>query len=91
MASTNTGKGVWLVDHFGDVYTEGDALYLGGLGGVTINAPIVGIAAAATGQGYILVGTDGGTFNYGVPFHGSVPGLAHCRASTSWPRSSGSP
>ena len=43
-------------------------------GACTINAPIVGIAAAANGQGYILVASDGGTFNYGVPFHGSVPG-----------------
>ncbi len=26
------------------------------------------------GQGYILVASDGGVFNYGVGFHGSVPG-----------------
>ncbi len=74
MASTNTGKGLWLVDNFGDVYTAGDAPYQGGLGGVTINAPIVGIAAAANGQGYVLVASDGGVFCFGVPFHGSVPG-----------------
>jgi hypothetical protein len=72
MASTNDGKGAWLTDQMGDVYAEGDAQYLGGIT-MHLNAPIVGIAAAATGQGYILVASDGGTFNYGVPFHGSVP------------------
>ncbi len=74
MASTNTGQGAWLVDQFGDVYAVGDALYVGGLGGVAINAPIVGIAAAASGQGYVLVGTDGGVYAYGMGFYGSVPG-----------------
>jgi hypothetical protein len=45
------------------------------LGGVHINKPIVGIAAAASGQGYILVASDGGTFAYGTQgFFGSVPG-----------------
>ncbi len=34
----------------------------------------MGIAAAATGQGYVLVASDGGTFNFGVGFFGSVPG-----------------
>jgi len=74
MASTNTGKGIWAVDQYGDVYAEGDALYKGGLGGVHINAPIVGIAAAAVGQGYVLVASDGGVFNYNMGFYGSVPG-----------------
>jgi len=74
MASTNTGKGIWAVDQYGDVYAEGDALYEGGLGGVHINAPIVAIAAAAQGQGYVLAASDGGVFNYNMGFYGSVPG-----------------
>jgi hypothetical protein len=74
MASDNSGQGAWLVDQLGDVYAEGDALYEGGLGGVHINAPIVGIAAAANGQGYVLVASDGGVFNYKMGFYGSVPG-----------------
>jgi hypothetical protein len=75
MASTTDGQGAWLTDQLGDVYAEGTAQYVGGLGGVHINAPIVGIAAAAAGQGYILVATDGGTFAYGTQhFFGSVPG-----------------
>ena len=54
MASTNTGKGIWAVDQYGDVYAEGDAQYVGGLGGVHINAPIVGIAAAAGSRAHAL-------------------------------------
>jgi hypothetical protein len=68
------GRGAWLVDQLGDVYAEGDALYEGGLGGTDLNAPIVGIAAAASGQGSILVASDGGVFNYNMGFFGSVPG-----------------
>ncbi len=64
MASTTDGQGAWLTDQLGDVYAEGSAHYVGGLGGVHINMPIVGIAAAASGQGYILVASDGGTFAY---------------------------
>ena len=75
MASTTDGQGAWLTDQLGDVYAEGDALYEGGLGGVHLNAPIVAIAAAASGQGYVLAASDGGLFNYGTQgFFGSVPG-----------------
>jgi hypothetical protein len=75
MASTQDGQGAWLTDQLGDVYAEGDAQYVGGLGGVHLNAPIVGIAAAANGQGYVLAASDGGVFNYGTQgFFGSVPG-----------------
>ncbi len=75
IASTNDGKGLWLTDNSGDVYTQGDAQYLGSLGGQHLNAAIVGIAAAATGQGYILAAADGGVFAFGVGFFGSVPGV----------------
>ena len=75
MASTTDGQGAWLVDQLGDVYAEGSAQYVGGLGGKTLNTPVVGIAAAANGQGYVLVAADGGAFNYGTQhFFGSVPG-----------------
>ena len=74
MASDNTGKGGWLVDQLGDVYTEGDANYLGGMGGKHINAPVVGISALVSGAGYVLAGADGGVYDFGVGFYGSVPG-----------------
>jgi hypothetical protein len=42
---------------------------------VTLNAPIVGMAATTTGTGYWLVGSDGGVFNFGnAGFYGSLGG-----------------
>ena len=90
MASDNTGQGAWLVDQLGDVYAEGDALYEGGLGGVHINAPVVGIAAAASGQGYVLVASDGGVFNYGDRLLRLGARLAQAGPVSSSPRSSAS-
>jgi hypothetical protein len=43
MASTADGQGAWLTNNFGDDYAEGTAHYVGGLGGVHINQPVVGI------------------------------------------------
>jgi hypothetical protein len=37
-----------------------------------LNAPVVGIAAAADSVGYWLVGADGGVFAYGTGFYGSM-------------------
>ena len=38
-----------------------------------LNASIVGIAVTHSGNGYWLVGADGGLFNYGdAPFLGSI-------------------
>ena len=85
MASDNTGKGAWLVDQLGDVYAEGDANYLGGMGGKHINAPVVGISALVSGAGYVLAGSDGGVYNFGVGFYGSVPGSLKVGQSLSAP------
>jgi hypothetical protein len=41
--------------------------------GQKLVAPIVGIAVTHSGNGYWLVGSDGGVFNYGdAPFLGSI-------------------
>jgi hypothetical protein len=41
-----------------------------------INAPVVGMDRTADGQGYWMVGRDGGIYNYGdAGFHGSAGGL----------------
>ena len=74
MASTNTGKGLWLVDQFGDVYTAGDAPYQGGSGACPSTRPSWASPPRRTARATSSSRTDGGTFNYGVPFHGSVPG-----------------
>ena len=44
-------------------------------GGRRLNAPVVGMAASRSGQGYWLVAADGGIFDYGdAPFYGSMGG-----------------
>jgi hypothetical protein len=47
------------------VFGFGAAKYLGGLVGKGLSAPIAGIAASPTGQGYWLVGTDGAVYAFG--------------------------
>ena len=45
------------------------------MGGQRLNAPVTGIAGTPNGEGYWLVASDGGIFNYGnAGYFGSVPG-----------------
>ena len=54
----------------------GDAGNFGPAGGLTLNAPPVGMAATHDGQGYWIVASDGGIFNYGdAGFLGSAGAL----------------
>jgi hypothetical protein len=58
----------------GGVFSFGDAAFAGSLGGRHLVAPIVGMAAPASG-GYWLVASDGGVFSFGgAPFLGSAAG-----------------
>lgn len=41
------------------------------MGGSTLNAPVVGIAADPDTGGYGLVALDGGLFSFGAPFYGA--------------------
>jgi hypothetical protein len=71
MASTPDGGGYWLVASDGGVFSYGDARFYGSTGNITLNQPIVGMAA--TSAGYWLVATDGGVFAFGdAPFSGSL-------------------
>ena len=55
----------------------GDAGFFGPAGGLTLNAPPVGMASTHDGQGYWIVASDGGIFNYGdAAFFGSAGGIA---------------
>jgi Cu/Zn superoxide dismutase len=68
--------GYWLAAADGGVFAFGDAPYLGGLGGVPLNAPIVGIAATPSGLGYWLAAADGGVFAFGdAPYLGGLGGV----------------
>jgi hypothetical protein len=45
--------------------------------GTPLDAPVVGMAAAPTGNGYWEVAADGGVFTFGsLPFYGSMGGMA---------------
>ena len=53
----------------------GDAADLGDMGGQTLTARVVGMAATPNGAGYWLVAADGGLFAFGdAPFAGSMGG-----------------
>ena len=46
------------------------------MGGLALNAPIVGMAIMPAGDGYDLVAADGGIFNFGsAQFYGSMGGV----------------
>jgi hypothetical protein len=52
------------------------APFFGSLGGIRLNAPIVGMATMPAGDGYDLVASDGGVFSYGsAQFYGSMGGV----------------
>jgi len=70
--TTADGKGYWLVASDGGMFTFGDAPFKGSMGGVRLNAPVVGMAPGP--GGYWEVASDGGVFAFGVPFKGSMGG-----------------
>jgi hypothetical protein len=71
VASDSFG-GFWEVLADGSVL-ETDAPWYGDLFDVPLSAPIVGMAATVTGEGYWLLGRDGGVFSFGdATFHGST-------------------
>ena len=85
VAATPSGGGYWLVASDGGIFSFGDATYFGSMGGQRLNKPIVGIASTAgsvnpqngsiVGDGYWLVASDGGVFNFGnAGFMGSMGG-----------------
>jgi hypothetical protein len=53
-----TQAGYWIAAADGGVFAYGDAAYDGSMGGVHLNAPVVGMAAGPDGGGYWLVGAD---------------------------------
>jgi hypothetical protein len=66
----------WLVAADGGVFTFGNAGFYGSMGGMPLNAPIVGMAPGVGDAGYWLVGADGGVFTFGnAGFYGSMGGM----------------
>ena len=70
------GNGYWETDEQGQIGTLGSATCLGWTSGVTLNQPMVGMAATPDGPGYWLVAADGGVFSFGdARFFGSAGGI----------------
>jgi hypothetical protein len=66
----------WLVASDGGIFSFGGAAFYGSTGGMTLNKPVVGMAATPDGGGYWLVASDGGVFSYGdATFYGSTGAL----------------
>ncbi|MGD9793473.1 MAG: hypothetical protein AB7V43_08315, partial [Acidimicrobiia bacterium] len=60
----------------------GDAPFLGSLGGITLNQPVIG--AVPFGSGYLMVASDGGIFNFSdKAFYGSLGGQSLAAAVSS--------
>jgi hypothetical protein len=69
--------GYWLVASDGGIFAFGDARFFGSTGNITLNRPVVGMAATPDGSGYWLVASDGGIFAYGdARFYGSTGNIA---------------
>ncbi len=57
----------------GGLFNYGDAGFYGSTGGLTLNRPVVGMAATPDSKGYWFVASDGGLFSYGdAGFYGST-------------------
>jgi hypothetical protein len=60
----------------GGLFNYGDANFYGSTGDLTLNRPVVGMAATPDSKGYWFVASDGGIFSYGdAAFYGSTGGI----------------
>jgi Abnormal spindle-like microcephaly-assoc'd, ASPM-SPD-2-Hydin len=68
--------GYYLGGTFGETKAFGDAVDRGDATRVDLNQPIIDMVTKQTdGDGYWLLGIDGGVFSYNAPFYGSTGGL----------------
>jgi hypothetical protein len=59
----------------GGIFNFGAAPYLGSMGGIPLNQPVVGMTTTPDVAGYWMVAKDGGIFSFGTAaFHGSMGG-----------------
>ena len=56
----------------GGIFTFGDAVFHGSMGGKPLNKPVQSLVPDADGMGYWLVASDGGIFAFDAPFRGSM-------------------
>jgi cell wall-associated NlpC family hydrolase len=76
MVPTRGQQGYWMVASDGGIFSYGNARFFGSTGAITLNKPIVGLAATPDQRGYWMVASDGGIFSYGdASFYGSTGDL----------------
>ena len=72
-SSPNANPAYWLVASDGGIFAFGGSGFYGSTGAMTLNKPVVGMAASASKHGYWLVASDGGIFSFGdAQFYGST-------------------
>ncbi|HZQ28051.1 MAG TPA: hypothetical protein VFA94_10175 [Acidimicrobiales bacterium] len=76
LSATGTA-GYYLAGAFGEVKNFGDAANYGDATKLNLNGPIIDAQQVPFGEGYWLLGTDGGVFSYGkdAKFYGSTGSL----------------
>jgi len=71
----NGDASYYLVGSDGGIFTFLGAMFYGSMGGIPLNAPVVGTAPTNDGRGYWLVAADGGVFTFGdARYFGSMGG-----------------
>jgi hypothetical protein len=76
LASFTPAQGYWTDASDGGIFSYGNAVFHGSMGGQHLNQPVVGMASTPDGGGYWEVASDGGIFSFGnAPFHGSAGSL----------------
>jgi uncharacterized delta-60 repeat protein len=69
---TPSGNGYYMVASDGGIFTFGDAVFRGSMGGHKLNAPVQSLVPDADADGYWLVASDGGIFAFRADFKGSM-------------------
>ncbi len=74
-SAPNPSSGYWEAAADGGVFSWGAARFFGSMGGIPLNAPIVGMSPAPGDSGYWEAAADGGVFSFGsAGFFGSMGG-----------------
>jgi hypothetical protein len=70
---TGVPHGYYMAASDGGIFNFGNLPFCGSTGAITLNRPVVGMAAARDAGGYWLVASDGGIFAFGdAQFYGST-------------------
>src|SRR5207248_4226396 len=65
ISATPNGAGYWLFTNLGRVFNFGNAPRLGDVSALALNGAILDSIPTPSGQGYYMVGSDGGIFAVG--------------------------